>query len=682
MLQETILRLSNDFLREAKNSPTLLNDMAAMEKYMSESYSNRILIELLQNADDAQSTEVLIAQKGDSIIFANNGRPFDENDVTAISRSGSSSKKRGETIGYRGIGFKSTSFLSKDIIIFSNDTTFTFSKSKTAFCLNTSEENVPTIRIPFLIEDNKYDGIISEVKRMGYDTIFIFTLANPDIIKGELGLLSPEFLLFLRNVQAIRLEFRQEKKSFSVTRNSHSWGKELVTDTSSWAIISGNLAFSLKSGIIEKCGIEQSTYYCFLPTYDKVLYPLKVNADFSTDPSRKHIILDDRTKNSLDYTAHSIVELIMRAFRNPISLYKNVLTILTDNISFSQSNIYLKSKIAEFLSQEPVLVDSKGRDMMIADYKLFDEDYEEGVVGMIRKDSSYVKEKSLMPSVYNNIDGVDKFIALYSDERYSIADLVGILSDVAFVNKSSDYLCSYLLGKLVQGYQRERYLSNENINMTDVYVKTDKGVLQIKESNCEEIRYILSLNDSNQIVTESVLMNFMTGLGMPYVKLSAPTLTEKEDEQYSWQSQENDYVQYNGYMNNDNYDVTPSFQSWRSAETVCVEIERRMGNDAVDVSGQYLGYDVESVTPSRRYRYICVKKISKSDLTFTLTNNEYIVASQYGDDYFICLIYQDGSNSKAIYIKNPVNTLQFEKRFKDWDWYCERYNGVEVKINY
>lgn len=37
-----------------------MEDMAAMEKYMAESYGERIFIELLQNADDANSTKIKV----------------------------------------------------------------------------------------------------------------------------------------------------------------------------------------------------------------------------------------------------------------------------------------------------------------------------------------------------------------------------------------------------------------------------------------------------------------------------------------------------------------------------------------------------------------------------------------------------------------------------------------------
>ena len=128
MLCDLIKKISETFINEAVASPALLADMAKMEKYMAESYSGRVFIELLQNADDCSSTKILITELNGNIIFANNGRPFDENDVMAICRSGNSNKKRGETIGYRGVGFKSTTYLTDEILIYSDKACFTFSK--------------------------------------------------------------------------------------------------------------------------------------------------------------------------------------------------------------------------------------------------------------------------------------------------------------------------------------------------------------------------------------------------------------------------------------------------------------------------------------------------------------------------------------------------------------------------
>lgn len=128
--EEIVKEVSNKFLNEAKQSPQIIADMAKMEYYMAESYSGRLFIELLQNADDARSTRIISFYHNGNLYFGNNGKPFDEDDLIAISRSGASGKQRGKTIGYRGIGFKSASSVSDDITIYSSNTYFTFSKEK------------------------------------------------------------------------------------------------------------------------------------------------------------------------------------------------------------------------------------------------------------------------------------------------------------------------------------------------------------------------------------------------------------------------------------------------------------------------------------------------------------------------------------------------------------------------
>lgn len=50
---EIVEKIHDIFLEEAKKSPILMSDLASMERYISESYTGRSLIELLQNADDA-----------------------------------------------------------------------------------------------------------------------------------------------------------------------------------------------------------------------------------------------------------------------------------------------------------------------------------------------------------------------------------------------------------------------------------------------------------------------------------------------------------------------------------------------------------------------------------------------------------------------------------------------------
>ncbi len=191
-----------NLLNEALLSPNLLSDLAGLEKYISESYNNRSFIELLQNADDAKSTKFKIIKKGDFLFVGNNGRKFSKKDLESLCRSASSNKVRGETIGYRGIGFKSVVGFTKEVHILSGDLEITFSKELTKQEIPKASQ-VPLIRIPHKLNIDILDSIqsfIDELKSDGYSTIFIFTGLTANEIELEFESFDISSLLFLRNI--------------------------------------------------------------------------------------------------------------------------------------------------------------------------------------------------------------------------------------------------------------------------------------------------------------------------------------------------------------------------------------------------------------------------------------------------------------------------------------------------
>lgn len=147
-------QIRQNLLSEAIASPNLLSDLAGLEAYVAESYNNRSFIELLQNADDAGATEFYIECIDNCLIVANNGRDFSDTDITSLCRSASSSKRRGQTIGYRGIGFKSVVGFAKEIHLISGDYEITFSKDKTSRIIPQAQK-VPLIRIPHIIDTGR-----------------------------------------------------------------------------------------------------------------------------------------------------------------------------------------------------------------------------------------------------------------------------------------------------------------------------------------------------------------------------------------------------------------------------------------------------------------------------------------------------------------------------------------------
>ena len=108
---EIVEKIHDIFLEEAKKSPILMSDLASMERYISESYTGRSLIELLQNADDACASKLIIKEIRKQVyLVANNGRTFDERDLEALCRSGASTKHRKNN--------SKTDFLSKNDYVY------------------------------------------------------------------------------------------------------------------------------------------------------------------------------------------------------------------------------------------------------------------------------------------------------------------------------------------------------------------------------------------------------------------------------------------------------------------------------------------------------------------------------------------------------------------------------------
>lgn len=683
MIKNTIRDINTSFIAEAKNSPALLSDMAAMEKYMSESYSGRIIVELLQNADDAHSSRVYITEQDGNVIFANNGRPFNDSDVMAISRSGASEKKRGETIGYRGIGFKSTSFLSSEIIIYSNDTAFSFSKAKTAEALGVDEDHVPTIRIPFLVDATPYMNVIEELLDNGYTTIFIFKSSNKEVLQEEIESLSSDLMLFLRHLKEIETSNMGEDKLLRVVRKTKDWGQEITIDKNKWGMVDDCLAFKMEEDEFVKCEVDEAVYYTFLPTYDKTPFPFKMNGDFSTDPSRKHIRQDETTQKTLKVLAEAMTNVIEKAFKEPNPVYRNLLQMITDSTSFSIVNMQLKEDIKDLLGEKDMLRFNDGTTGRLSDYKCFPIGFEGSVANIVRKESEAIRNRSLAPEIYENLNGVEEFLSTYSESVYSSQDIADVLHDKTLVANLSEYAYSYLLGKTVQAYNRSKLMSTNDIDVSEILIKEEGGeVIPLSQSNMssKDISELLQENDSNQSLTNVGLKAFAQELGLEYEEEEGfkSFLNELKDEEEEEKEPELPVFPPKAVFKASK----PIIPRWRSAENACVEIEKFLGNDARDISTQNLGYDVESTTPTGEKRYIEVKSVSKSDGTFSLTNNEYTAAHQYGDAYYICLLHHGDDKSKAIYIQNPLGKLKLEKRIRQWEWYCEEYQGEEIEIEY
>ena len=157
--------------------------------------------ELLQNADDAEATEVLIKVSPQMMYFKHNGKKHfditDDNakipgDINAITGIGNSTKGEAQNkIGKFGVGFKAV-FQYTDVPEIYDD----------IFKFKIEEHIVPKL----LDEDH--------TERKDGETLFVFPFKNPekayeDIVKRVETLKSP--ILFLANLENIRIEIKKSQ---------------------------------------------------------------------------------------------------------------------------------------------------------------------------------------------------------------------------------------------------------------------------------------------------------------------------------------------------------------------------------------------------------------------------------------------------------------------------------------
>ena len=318
-------KLRESLITEAKSSPMLLSDLAGLEAYVSESYNCRSFIELLQNADDAKATKFYVKRSGDYLFVANNGRPFNIKDLESLCRSASSNKVRGATIGYRGIGFKSVVSFAKEVHLISGDFAITFSKELSKQIVPQANK-VPLIRIPHELNKSiriELAGEIREIQDEGFNTIFIFSGVLANQIDEEYTSFANTTLLFLNSIQVIKIHLSKKVTANIAVIEENEKGRILRVSTtdaiSNWFVCSNStcsIAFSMNKDKVDRLPKSEAIIHAFLPTEDSCGLGVVVNGDFSTDPSRRHLIMDETTINVISNLARLYASLLKYALAN------------------------------------------------------------------------------------------------------------------------------------------------------------------------------------------------------------------------------------------------------------------------------------------------------------------------------------------------------------------------------
>ncbi len=646
----------------------MLEDLAAMEKYMSESYDGRTFVELLQNADDAESNRVKVFLIDDTLVVANDGRPFNKEDVMAICRSGASNKRRGENIGYRGVGFKSATTISTEIVIYSASVYFTFSKSVCAKALGLKEDQVPTVRIPFLYDQNKLGSKITKAiekyKKDGFSTFFIFKQANAKKFFQELDGFNAGWLIFLKHISEVNIESQLFKKSCALKRKKLSDTEILLKvngGNNQWYIVSdNNVSIAFKYDIVEgilPCGIEEAVFHCFLPTLDKTGFPFKVNADFSTDPSRKHIIQDENTNKAIISIQNLYTNIVFNIMHKKDELFYPVLSLLSTHTTLNPLVTQLESGLLEKLRLSEWVQLYNGQYVTPENVKIFPKWLDSSERNLIL--TNIPSLVCNMPNIafIEKTNNIELFLNKLGAAELTIRELSVVLINVDYVQRFP----APLIGKIFVYYYRA--ISLDKRMLDNIFIPLSKGSITLAETSSETnihpefISTTMSLLTAKEIESLAIFYPVFSSFQRKKVKTLKPLMKQN---------------------NQDNHTIEKSTQlaitRWKTPIQNCMAIEALNGNTVKNIGAKSDEYNVISTDENGNTFYITVKTVGLIGDSFTLTESEYRAAQHLGSSYKIYVFYKENNSIKYNIIANPISTVRMKKIVKEWEWVCESYN--------
>lgn len=253
-----------------------------------------ILSELLQNADDAGASDARVSIENDRFVFEHNGEDFIEAHFASICRFGYSNKRALHTIGFRGIGFKSTFSLGDRVELFTPTLAVAFERTRFTqpHWIDSRHLTSGTTRVEVAIAD---------------------PLLRREVEKNlDEWLKSPVSLLFFKKIRRLRIgdsEVHWQSLGPGPIADSEWMALDEKANAPFLLVRSGEEAFPAEaldeirkermlgaddSGDFPPCRVEivlgaKGRLYVVLPTGVETALPFACNAPFIQDPARLKI---------------------------------------------------------------------------------------------------------------------------------------------------------------------------------------------------------------------------------------------------------------------------------------------------------------------------------------------------------------------------------------------------------
>ena len=253
-----------------------------------------VLSELLQNADDAGATEASVRIENQTFIFEHNGEDFSDEHFASLCRFGYSNKRDLHTIGFRGIGFKSTFSLGDCVKLFTPSLSVCFHRRRFTEPHWLSERmdtlgntcvlvEISDRRRQREVEKNLEEWLKSPVSLLFFKSIRRMRIGDQEVHWGSLGP-GP-----IPNSEWMALYEDQDEAYLLVRSDAEAFPEEALDEIRQERMLGVEEETSFPPCKIEIVLGAKGRLYVVLPTGIETALPFACNAPFIQDPARLKI---------------------------------------------------------------------------------------------------------------------------------------------------------------------------------------------------------------------------------------------------------------------------------------------------------------------------------------------------------------------------------------------------------
>lgn len=299
-----------------KNDPLVerLTDFISQSVYSSPSH---FALEMIQNADDEESTEIkFYFEKENKIVIVNNGNKFSKNDIKTICFSGHSLKKNKK--GFFGIGFKSVKRITDFPQIVSGNFNFIIHKYYHPEVCNKIPEDIAfnpqkgAIFVLPLKSKKEYNNIFKKFmeETNEYLLLFLDYVRKIYIIDRRKKEEKTYILSYDQKNGVLENSYSGKKSSLKVFKKIIDVPKSILRPMGKEKVRKTEMALAFPTNITESPGPQK--LFCYLPTERFTGYPFIIQGDFLPIVGRSNI--DEHPWN--EHLLKQLPELIADAFEN------------------------------------------------------------------------------------------------------------------------------------------------------------------------------------------------------------------------------------------------------------------------------------------------------------------------------------------------------------------------------